>query len=177
MNSANYWIDKLALKHIDLGGFFGSAFASNEITLSAALPERFNGDRRYYSSNYYLLQDSEVLFLHRLNQDEMWFFHTGSAVKIHIFSDAGIYKVVTLGIGIDKGESLQVVAPHNHWFGAELVLPNSFILASCSLSPGFDIRDSAQPITEEIMSLKKLFPDHISLIDRLTGCVNNIPKL
>jgi predicted cupin superfamily sugar epimerase len=173
MYQAKDWIEKLGLQRNNLGGFFKVTSTSNEITLNTALPERFHGDRQYYSTNYYLLESSEVLSLHHLNQDELWFFHTGSTIIIHIFSNLGKYQCVRLGIDIDRNESLHLIAPHNHWFGAELAASDTFVLASCSLSPGFDPRDSKLPTKDEIISLKKLFPEQGTLIDRLTRLINN----
>jgi predicted cupin superfamily sugar epimerase len=101
-----------------------------------------------------------------LNQDEQWFFHQGSAIKLHIFSDRGDYFTVTFGSDSDQGQLLQGIAPHNHWFGAELLGPG-YGFVSCSLAPSWDQRDSFIPSSEQIEGMKGMFPDQIAIIDRL----------
>jgi hypothetical protein len=168
MKTADYWIEKLKMTPTGVGGQLAPTFVSDESLLSAALPERIHGDRRLYSANYFLLRENEILSLHTLNQDELWYFHLGSAVRLHIFQmTARTYSTVTVGGDFDKGERLQAVAPHNHWFGAELVRPG-YTLVSCSLSPGFDHRDSSLPTARQLAELKKAFPLQVGIIDRLT---------
>lgn len=133
---------------------------------SASLPERFAGDRHFYSTNYYLLKAGELLRLHALNQDEQWFYHQGSAVRLHIFSPDGGYSTIDIGADLDQGQVPQAVAPHNHWFGAELLGPG-YVLVSCSLAPGYDPRDSFNPTAEQLAALKQAFPAQADLIQKL----------
>lgn len=169
MTSGEGWIEKLKLRPTGVGGHFASTFESDSELLSAALPERFEGDRRFYSANYFLLNDDEVLRLHSLNQDELWYYFTGSAVRLHVFSDRGTYEAITLGADLERGQVLQARAPHNRWFGAERLSPGTFSLVHCSLSPGFDPRDSTPVSPEKLAELKRSFPEHAGLLDRLTG--------
>ncbi len=168
--NADYWIEKLVLEKIELGGYFGGATGSEELFLNASLPERFSGDRKFHGENYYLLKAGAVSALHRLNQDESWFFNVGSAARLHIFSEDGRYQTVVLGDNMEKNEVLQAVAPHNHWFGVEVVDGGSFSLCSCSLSPAWDQRDSFLPTKEKVTELKTLFPDKADLI----GCLATV---
>ena len=119
-SEADQWISRLKMECIDLGGYFGEGFRGCEDIPSAALPTRFGGDRRFYSSNYFLLKAGQVLGLHMLNQDELWFFNQGGPIQLYIFSTNGVYRTVTVGSNQEQGEALQAVAPHSHWFGAEL---------------------------------------------------------
>ncbi|WNG15392.1 cupin domain-containing protein [Cystobacter fuscus] len=167
--AAEYWIDKLGMTPMELGGLLAPTSVSDDRALKAALPERFDGDRGLYSANYFMLRQNEVLALHTLNQDELWFFHLGCAVRLHVFDPIErTYSVVTVGGDFDKGERLQAVAPHNQWFGAELVSPG-YALVSCSLAPGFDPRDSRRPTAEQLAELKRMFPRQEAILDRLTG--------
>lgn len=164
---ANKIIETLKMQEIELGGYFAPGFTSDITLLESALPERFQGDRQAYSTNYYLLKENQVLGLHSLNQDEQWFFHEGSAIKLHIFETNGKYSSLILGSDITEGQLLQGYTPHNSWFGAELLGPG-FALSSCSLAPSWDERDSFNPSSDDIAALKRAFPEQVDIIDKLT---------
>jgi len=160
-------IQKLKLTQSPIGGFFKSTSVSTEKISN--LPKRFIGERNIYSSNYYLLPKNQILELHKLNQDELWFFHSGSTICIHIFPPHEKYYRVYIGGNINNTEeSLNGVVPHNVWFGAELIGPD-YGLVSCSLSPGFDPRDSFLPSADDIINLKKEFPSNVDIINLLTS--------
>jgi predicted cupin superfamily sugar epimerase len=164
--SAEDWIKRLDMSPASVGGWFASALVSNEDIAGSALPPRFGVDHPLYSSNWYLLQAGEVLQLHTLKQDELWFFHLGTPVRLHVFSPDVGYSEALFGPDPEAGETLQGVAPHSTWFGAELAGPG-FALAGCSLSPGYERSDSAKPTEEDIESLVSRFPGHAALILRL----------
>lgn len=165
-------IQKLELTPTGVGGHFAPGPGSTDTVLTASLPERFVGDRHLYSTNYYLLKQGEVLGLHALNQDEQWFYHRGSAVRLHIFSPAGVYSTVDIGADLNQGQVLQAVALHNHWFGAELLGPG-YVLVSCSLAPGYDRRDSVNPTVAQLAALKQVFPAHADLLQKLASASNS----
>ena len=161
----DYWIKKLSLFSIDIGGYFSpKSQKQTEGVLDAALPERFVGDRRFYSSGYYLLSKPNVLRLHSLNQDELWFYHYGGSIRLHIFHPCGKYESIVIG----EDDELSANVPHGTWFGGEL-LGLDYCLTSCSLAPGFDARDSKLLVDPfEIESLIKQFPEQASVITILT---------
>ncbi len=164
-DEADALIQRLKLTPTAVGGYFGAGPGAAEGVLRSALPERFVGDRHFYSTNYYLLKEGDVLRLHTLNQDEQWFFHQGSAIRLHIFADEG-YRSVDLGADLDQGQNFQGVAPHNTWFGAELLGP-AYVLVSCSLAPAWDARDSELPNAAQVVDLQKRYPEQADLIARL----------
>jgi uncharacterized protein len=169
------WVARLGLTPSPVGGWFGAHGASDETIADGGLPARFVGVHRIYSANWYLLESSQRLLLHSLKQDELWFFHLGDPVRLHVF-DAGIYRRITLGPGIDQGQTLAAAAPHSTWFGAEPACPQSggletagFSLVSCSLSPGYDPSDSSRPTLQELAALIDAFPAEEQLLRRLAG--------
>ncbi|MCZ9882917.1 cupin domain-containing protein [Arthrobacter sp. B2a2-09] len=176
--SAEDWIKRLDMSPASVGGWFAPALVSNEDIAGSALPPRFGVDHPLYSSNWYLLQAGEVLQLHALKQDELWFFHVGTPISLHVFSqdpdpsDPGYsvagYSEAVFGPDPEAGETLQGVAPHSTWFGAELAGPG-FALVSCSLSPGYERSDSEKPTREDIEALVSRFPEHAALILRLAA--------
>lgn len=167
-HTAQYWIELLGLTATGAGTFFGSTSVSSGSILKSALPERFNGDRHFYSANYYLLPATNVLLLHSLKQDELWFHHAGLQFVLHIFTQEGEYYSVTIGQVSGSGDHLQAVVPHNSWFGAELAGEAGYGLAGCSLAPGFNPKDTTNPSYDDIAALKLAFPEQSEVIDRLT---------
>lgn len=163
---ADALIRKLELTPTGVGGHFAPGPGCGEVMRGASLPGRFGGDRHFYSTNYYLLKEGELLRLHALNQDEQWFYHQGSAVRLHLFSPDGTYSTIDIGADLDQGQVMQAVAPHNHWFGAELLGPG-YVLASCSLAPGYDARDTFNPTADQLAELKQAFPAQADLIRKL----------
>jgi predicted cupin superfamily sugar epimerase len=163
---AEYYIKKLNMAPTGIGGYL-AAGPDSDITLQQdALPPRFDGARAAYSMNYFLLKEGEALQLHSLNQDEQWFFHQGSALRIHAFSEQGVYSTFTLGSDMDQGQFFEGVAPHSHWFGAELLGPG-YALISCSLAPAWNKADASKPTADQIASLQDIFPDQAAIIDLL----------
>nr|WP_294934762.1 cupin domain-containing protein [uncultured Flavobacterium sp.] len=163
---ADQLIEKLNMVPTGIGGYLAPGPECNLVLPNNALPERFVGERRAYSMNYFLLREGEVLKLHSLNQDEQWFFHQGSAIKLHIFSEDGTYSTTTFGSDLDQGQQFQGIAPHNQWFGAELLGPG-YGFVSCSLAPSWDKSDSVLPTPEQIEKLKMAFPEQKAIIDLL----------
>lgn len=163
---ADELIKKLNMVPTGIGGYLAHGPISSIVLPKEALPQRFGGSRKAYSTNYFLLKKGEVLKIHSLNQDEQWFFHQGSAIKLHIFSENGVYSTITFGSNIDREQFLMGAAPHNHWFGAE-VMGSGYALASCSLAPAWDKEDSFLPDSEKIEELKRKFPEQAAIISRL----------
>lgn len=159
-------IKRLGMRPTGIGGYLAEGPKGDFRLPEAALPTRFKGEWGIYSTNFFLLQAGDVLRLHSLGQDEQWFFHQGSALQLHAFSEDGAYTTFTLGSDLDQGQLLQGVARHSHWFGAELLGPG-YALVSCSLAPAWSPQDSHLPSPAEIDELKSRFPAQTALIDRL----------
>ncbi|MDB5267919.1 MAG: hypothetical protein JWP58_959 [Hymenobacter sp.] len=157
---------RLHLVPTGIGGYLAPGPAGDFTLEAGALPPRFNGARGIYSANYFLLKAGEFLQLHSLNQDEQWFFHQGSALRLHAFSAQGIYSTVTLGSDVAQGQVFQAVAPHSQWFGAELLGPG-YALVSCSLAPAWSKEDSGLPTAEQVERLKDAFPEQAAIIELL----------
>lgn len=165
MTTADYWIDHLHLQPHPEGGFYKETYRSAEKIPAAALPKRFQGDRNFATAIYFLVRSQEKSLFHRIKSDELWHFHAGTSLSIFVLSDSGL-KIYKLGANLDKGESLQIVVPANHWFGARVDAENSFTLSACTVSPGFDFADFE---LAERNSLTKLFPSFATIIELLTS--------
>jgi uncharacterized protein len=122
--------------------------------------------------NYYLLAHEDVLKLHMLQQDELWFFHAGGSLRLHLFDlVTRQYRVVDIGPDFEQGQFLQFAVPHNVWFGAEVVVGSEggaeFSLCSCVLSPAWDLPDSTIPSAEQQAELLSVFPHDEDTLQRL----------
>ncbi len=163
---ASAWIKNLNLKKHPEGGWFKEVYRSPEIILKQNLPDRFNGDRSFSTSIYFLLTSDEFSAFHRIKQDEVWHFYDGLPLTIHIIDKAGNYLERVLGKAIEKGQSLQIIVEAGCFFAASVNRENAYTLVGCTVAPGFDFDDF------EMMgrtSLLKQYPEHKETIERLTS--------
>ena len=159
-----FWIEHLRLSPHPEGGYYRETYRSTEEIPSQDLGTRCKGARSVSTAIYFMLTGKDRSLFHRIKSDELWHFHEGCALAIYVLTNLGL---VTFKLGSDplNGETLQIVVPANHWFGAIPVDPNSYTLTSCTVAPGFDFQDF------EIADREKLlveFPDHKDIIKRLT---------
>ncbi len=141
MQTADHFIKNLNLKVHPEGGYYNEVFSSEGKIKIESLPEGFSNARKYYTSIYFLLKSGEVSHLHRIKSDEIWNFHCGSALTIHIIDKNGEYSTKKLGLNIKNNEQPQQIVVAGCWFGVSVNNNNSFSLVSCFVSPGFDFED------------------------------------
>ena len=164
MKSAEYWIEKLGLLAHPEGGFYKETYRSSESVPKEGLPARFEGRRNFSTSIFFLLRSEDRSLFHRIKSDELWHFHKGSSLTLYVIHE-GKLSLKKLGGNPDEGESLQVIIPANSWFGAIVNSPGSFVLAGCTVSPGFDFQDFEMARRAELLSA---YPDHRNEINKLT---------
>ncbi|MEI6846478.1 MAG: cupin domain-containing protein [Chlorobiaceae bacterium] len=166
MQKAEFWINHLQLAPHPEGGYYRETYRNGK---SYQFTENlhFKGARSYATSIYFLLKNSERSVLHRIHSDELWFFHSGNPLNVHVFHETEAPSSFTLGPSPDEGQVLQSVVPAESWFGASLENPEyeSYALVSCVVAPGFDFRDFT---FADRNSLIKKFPDSVPIIERLT---------
>lgn len=102
---------------------------------------------------------------HKINQDETWYFHEGTSIKIHQIAPDGTYSFVTLGNNIIKKQQFQYTVPAEYWFGATVEKDNSYALVGCAVAPGFDFNDFVLANRHKMIDL---FPQHTDIIKSLT---------
>lgn len=102
---------------------------------------------------------------HRLKCEEIWCYHVGDALTLYIIKQDGVLQRIKLGPNFDDGEHLQVVIPHDVWFGAKVNKKNAYTLISCMTAPGFDFEDFE---LAEQQALLKEYPQHKEVIETLT---------
>jgi uncharacterized protein len=164
MQTPEYWISHLNLTAHPEGGYFSEIYRNKEVISDTELTQKYSGKRNLATSIYFLLKHGEVSKLHRLKSDEIWYYHYGSPLIVHVFHE-GKYTQYQMGCDASKNEVFQVILPASSIFGAEVETPNGFTLVGCMVSPGFHFDDF------ELISKTKFetiyHADH-KLINRLT---------
>ena len=164
MKPAEYWIDQLQLLAHPEGGFYRETYRASEVIPTSGLPQRFRDVRNFSTAIYFLLRSADRSIFHRIKSDELWHFYAGSSLSIYVFYK-GELVVYTLGSALEKNQSLQIVIPANCWFGAKVNEGNSYVLAGCTVAPGFDFNDFE---LADRSALLKEFPQHQKIIEMLT---------
>lgn len=165
MNRIQEIIKSLDLQPHPEGGYYKETYRSEGVINIDSLDKNYSGERNYSTSIYFLLTSNDFSAFHKINQDEIWYFHEGSSIQLHTISEDGKHQQFTIGNDITKNDSPQLIVPGNHWFAAKINNTDSYALVSCSVSPGFDFSDFILPTRKE---LSNLFPQHKELINEFT---------
>jgi hypothetical protein len=135
------------VKHLRLerhpeGGWFRETYRARETTPREALPERFRGPRAHATSILYLLERGDRSRLHRIAADEIWHFHLGDPLVVHVLEGAMGRRDLRLGPDLARGQQLTGVVEAGAWFGARSEGgAHGFSLVACTVAPGFDFED------------------------------------
>jgi hypothetical protein len=164
MNSqtASYWIEHLKLQPHPEGGYYQEIFRSEQ----EVVRHNSNVVRQACTSIYYLLEGTDYSGFHRIASDEIWYFHKGMPLLLHVIDEQGVYKAFELS-DLETG-SLSIAIKAGLWFAAEIPSKNGFTLTSCAVAPGFEFSEFEMA---EKAELGERYPPHILLLDRL--CRNN----
>ncbi len=128
MKAAQQWIDELKLISHPEGGFYKETIREDML----------NEQRALFSSIYFLLTDDNISHFHRIDADEVWYYHAGSSLTIHMIDMEGHYKAVTLGPDIENGDVLQYVVPKGTIFASSIENENTYSLVGCMCQPAFE---------------------------------------
>lgn len=158
-------IDRLGLQPHPEGGHFRETYRA------AARVTRTDGEVRAASTAIlYLLSDGAWSAWHRIHSDEIWHFHAGHGLLVHVLGADGALTTHRLGNPLDRPDAVfQAMVPGGSWFAAELA-PNApdasaaYALAGCTVAPGFEFSEFelADPA-----ALARAHPEHAALIHRL----------
>lgn len=155
MNSVSDLVKRFGLEPHPEGGFFKETYRA---------AGKF-GERIFSTAIYFLLPEGKFSALHRIKSDEMWHFYLGGPLLVTEITSKGELIETRLGQNIAAGERLQYLVPAGNWFGARPITGAGYSLVGCTVSPGFDFADFEMGQRDE---LKRLFPQHQSIIDTLT---------
>ena len=119
-------IARLGLQPHPEGGHYRETFRDS----------RTDADGRAHSTAiYFLLARGERSHWHRIDAVEVWHYHAGSALTLHIADEANT-RSVSLGPDLAAGEVPQAIVPAQAWQAAEST--GDWTLVGCTVAPGFD---------------------------------------
>jgi uncharacterized protein len=151
-------VEKLQLKAHPEGGYYSETYRS-DLDLKTNI-----GDRSLATCIYFLMTSDNVSKFHSIAGDEIWFYHEGSPLTVHILSYKG-YEKLLVGPLEDQGHRPQQRVPPSVVFGSTVEQPDSYSLVSCMVAPGFDFRDFRLYSAEELLAK---WPEEKEIIGRLT---------
>lgn len=156
--SAIDWIRQLDLQPHPEGGYYKEVFRSSDYVTRTGTEAL----RHACTSIYYLLESEDYSGFHRIKSDEIWYFHKGVPLNIHVITANGEHQVLELSDA--SSGSLSLVVPAGLWFAAEIPSKVGYALVSCAVAPGFEFREFEMADRAE---LRKTYPAYAELLDRL----------
>ncbi|CAH1791477.1 unnamed protein product [Owenia fusiformis] len=161
-------VEKLGLiKHpADDGAHFKELWRSTRKITVVTDPESYDGERTSGTSIYFLMQEKALVTFHILPSDELFYWHRGGNVKVHLISKDGVYRSEILGDMMSSDDAnYQVRVPRNHWYAVEMEDATQSCLYSAVVVPGWEAKDWKEGKRDDLISK---FPKHRDLIERLT---------
>ncbi|MEJ6588901.1 MAG: cupin domain-containing protein [Crocinitomicaceae bacterium] len=149
-------IKTLDLKEHPEGGYYSETYKS--------VKKVANEDSVLMTSIYFLLTSEQVSHFHRISHDELWFFHEGSPLSIHLLEN-DMHVELILGKSFGEDCRPQHLVKGNVIFGSAVLEPNSYTLVSCVVSPGFEFKGFELFSYDDLITS---YPNESVIIDRLT---------
>ena len=160
MKDANYWIEKLELQLHPEGAYFKETYRSKENLINK------NGKLRSAATCiYFLITSDNFSAFHKIESDEIWYFHGGSPLSVYVLLPDGELDILQIGNDIDKGQTPQAVVPAGCWFASKVQEPDSYSFVGCTVTPGFDFQDF---VLANRKDLTAEYPKHKDIIQQLT---------
>ncbi|MBR0553775.1 cupin domain-containing protein [Stakelama marina] len=95
------------------------------------------GDRSAGTAILFALDAEKPSHWHRVDATELWFWHAGAPLDLHIAADdRGPVRTTRLGPADVSGYAAQGIVPAGNWQAAEAI--GGWTLVSCVVVPGFD---------------------------------------
>lgn len=126
-------VQQLGLQAHPEGGYYREVFRSVRHVYDGT------AQRSAGTSIYYLLADGAYSAWHRIDAEEIWYFHAGDALALHVLQPDGTLLTHQLGNPLRHEDAVfQVCVQADCWFAAEVVAGGEFSLVSCAVMPGFE---------------------------------------
>lgn len=157
-------IDKLIQK-FDLilhpeGGYYKETYRSQEdVEVNYGTSKKI---RNISAAIYFLIDSKHFSAWHRVNQDELWFFHAGSSLTVHMIDEkTGQLSHVKIGNPVHDDCPAFFLVPAKVWFAASVDDKSSYSFVSCTTAPAFDFQDFHLAKRDEFLHK---FPQHKEII-------------
>ena len=115
------------LPHVE-GGYFIELYSSASLLKSS-------NDRPLAGSIYFLLDQNDISHFHRIDCEEIWYYHQGVWMNIYFVEKDNTISVRQLGI--EEGQKPMVIVPKDTIFCAENINSNGYTFISCVTVPKF----------------------------------------
>jgi len=149
------------------GGLWKQTYLSDETLPASVLPGRTT-DRLTGSAIHFLLTPETFSCMHRLESDEIWYFHMGASVEMLLLYPDGTAAIEVLGHDLLSGQRLQLTVPKGTWMGAQLHEKGEYGLLSTSMAPGYADCEFEAASFDALLPLLT-DPAQESMLRRLTG--------
>jgi predicted cupin superfamily sugar epimerase len=144
------------------GGFFRETYRSAMTVLAGEARLQ----RCASTAICYLLPSGSYSAWHRIASDELWHFHAGDPLDIHVLAAGGGLRTHRLGNPLEAPDvDFQAMVPAGCWFAAEVVAGGAFAFVGCTVAPGFEFSEFELADAAE---LTKSHPEHDAIIRRLS---------
>lgn len=121
-------ISRLGLQPHPEGGHYRETFRD---------ARTIEGGRAASTAIYFLLARGERSHWHRVDAVEIWLYHAGNPLNLHIADGSG-ERTIQLSANLAAGEQPQAIVPAHAWQAAEST--GDWTLVSCTVAPGFDFK-------------------------------------
>ena len=124
-------IDVFQMQSHPEGGWFSEFYTSDS---------KFEQDstlRGMCGSIYFMLAETDISHFHQIDCEELWQFHEGCGLLIHIIGTDGQYRRESLGLNYQKGEKPVVLLRKGEIFAAENIDCEGYTFISCVTAPKF----------------------------------------
>jgi len=112
----------------------------------------------------FLLVEGTFSALHRVRQIEVWHHLEGEPLALHLLDETRQHhERIELGKDLANGMHMQAAVPAAVWQAS--VPLGAYVLAGCTVAPGFDFEDFAMPPRADLLAR---FPSHGPLVTELT---------
>lgn len=158
-------IENLKLAPHPEGGYYKETYRSEGLIQPESDASLYPVGRHFSTAIYYLLEGNDTSSFHRIRSDETWYFYSGSPATIHIIHPDSLYQALHLGPDINQDQAFQHTVPGGSWFGVSVDNTDTYLLAGCTVAPGFDFDDFEMG---DPYKLKQAFPEHSGIIEKLS---------
>lgn len=148
------WINVLNLIPHPEGGFYHETIKSEHA---------LNDGNALYTSIYFLLEKNNISHFHRIESDEVWYYHAGQTLTVHMIYPDGHYEKVKVGPNIEEGDVLQALVPKGVIFASTVEGDNDYALVGCMCAPGFQF-EKFELFTQA--QLIEQYPQHQEVIEK-----------
>lgn len=95
-----------------------------------------HGERAGGTAIHFLLEAGQRSHWHRVDADEIWFWHAGSPLDVLVEQENGAVRKIALGGDVVAGYQPQCLVPATRWQSTEARA--GWALVSCVVVPGFE---------------------------------------